>query len=387
MAAKKRFKTKYAGVFYLKGKSSQGNPEKIYYIRYRKGGKMVEEKAGRQYQDDMTPARASGIRSLRIDGKDLTNEEKREERKAQEAAEAGRYTVDKLWGEYRLNRTPGKGLDIDISRYENYLKVPFGKKEPRELVKLDVDRIRINLLKKKSPQTVKHVLNLLTWIINYGVKNNLCQGVSFHIQKPTVNNEKTEDLTPDQLEALLAAIDADENISVGNMMKMALYSGMRRGEIFNLKWDDINFETGFIWIRDPKGGKDQKIPMNDMSRGILNSIARTRSPYVFPGQGGSKRVTLGRAGTRIREAAGLPKDFRPMHGLRHAYASMLASSGKVDMYVLQKLMTHKSPQMTQRYAHLRDEALKNGAGQIDDIFKKQKEMAQDKKVVNIQRNK
>jgi len=46
---------------------------------------------------------------------------------------------------------------------------------------------------------------------------------------------------------------------------------------------------------------------------------------------------------------------------------MLASSGKVDLYTLQKLLTHKSPVMTQRYAHLRDEALKNAstlAGQI-----------------------
>lgn len=64
---------------------------------------------------------------------------------------------------------------------------------------------------------------------------------------------------------------------------------------------------------------------------------------------------------------------------------MLASSGKVDMYVLQKLMTHKSPQMTQRYAHLRDETLKNGAGQIDDIFKQQKESAQEKKIVNLKK--
>ena len=48
----------------------------------------------------------------------------------------------------------------------------------------------------------------------------------------------------------------------------------------------------------------------------------------------------------IRDAAGLPKAFRPLHGLRHTFASMLASSGKVDMYVLQKFMTHKSPQMT-----------------------------------------
>ena len=62
--------------------------------------------------------------------------------------------------------------------------------------------------------------------------------------------------------------------------------------------------------------------------------------------------------SKIKKEAGLPKDFRPLHGLRHHYASMLASSGKVDMYVLQKLLTHKSPLMTQRYAHLRDEALR-----------------------------
>ena len=387
MAAKKRVKTKYAGVFYLEAISAQGKPEKIYYIRYRKGGQMVEEKAGRQYQDDMTPARAAGIRSQKIDGEQQTNQEKRDADLAIKAAEAGKYTIDRLWEEYSLNRTRGKGFDIDTNRYEIYLKEPFGKKEPRELVKLDVDRVRINLLKNKSPQTVKHVLNLLTWIINYGVKNNLCSGVSFHIQKPTVNNEKTENLSPEQLTSLLSAIEEDPNIPVGNMMKMALYSGMRRGELFKLKWDDLSFDTGFIWIRDPKGGKDQKIPMNDMARGVLESIVRTKSPYVFPGQDGGKRVTLGRSGTRIREAAGLPKDFRPMHGLRHAYASMLASSGNVDMYVLQKLMTHKSPQMTQRYAHLRDEVLKNGAGQIDDIFKKQAEDSQEKKIVNILGNK
>ncbi len=58
-----------------------------------------------------------------------------------------------------------------------------------------------------------------------------------------------------------------------------------------------------------------------------------------------------------KEAAGLPKDFRALHGLRHTYASMLASSGQVDLYTLQKLLTHKSAAMTQRYAHLRDEAL------------------------------
>jgi integrase len=73
------------------------------------------------------------------------------------------------------------------------------------------------------------------------------------------------------------------------------------------------------------------------------------------------RTDINKAVNRIKNKAGLPKDFRPLHGLRHVYASMLASSGKVDMYTLQKLWTHKSPQMTQRYAHLRDDALRRAA--------------------------
>ena len=144
-------------------------------------------------------------------------------------------------------------------------------------------------------------------------------------------------------------------------MLMVLNTGMRRGELFKLKWNEVDVERGFIHIRDPKGGADQKIPMNEATRQLLETHPRTDSPYVFPGRKGGMRTDVNKAVNRIKNKAGLPKDFRPLHGLRHFYASMLASSGKVDMYTLQKLLTHKSPQMTQRYAHLRDEALKNGA--------------------------
>ena len=77
----------------------------------------------------------------------------------------------------------------------------------------------------------------------------------------------------------------------------------------------------------------------------------------------------------IANEAGLPKSFRPLHGLRHVYASMLASSGKVDMYTLQKLLTHKSPIMTQRYAHLRDEALKQASDVAGEEISKALEIA------------
>ena len=125
-------------------------------------------------------------------------------------------------------------------------------------------------------------------------------------------------------------------------MRMALLTGMRRGEMFKLKWEDVDFDRGFIHLRDPKGGKDQTIPLNQAAREVLEHHPKSDSPFVFPGRGGKQRTEIRRPIDRIRKAAGLPKDFRPLHGLRHTYASMLASSGQVDLYTLQKLLTHKT---------------------------------------------
>jgi integrase len=79
-------------------------------------------------------------------------------------------------------------------------------------------------------------------------------------------------------------------------------------------------------------------------------------------------VDINKAVNKIKKATGLSEDFRPLYGLRHTYASMLASSDKVDIYTLQKLMTHESPDMTQRYAHLKDDALRQAADLAGDII-------------------
>ncbi len=370
MPRQQRFKTRYPGVYYIMGKDiGTGKPEKIFYITYRKDGKVIEEKAGRQKQDDMTEARAARKRGDKIDAKVPTNKERRE---AEEAAKREKaklpWTVDRLFEEYMAQRPENKkSLVTDRSRYNRYLKKPFGKKEPKDLLPLDVDRVRLKLLKTKSPQTVKHVLNLLTWIVNFGAKKSLCPGISFHIQKPTVNNTVTEALTPEQIQRLLKAADEHSNVYAGRMMKLALFSGLRRGEMFKLKWEDVDFERGFISIRGPKGGPDQVVPMNESAREVLKSIPESESEYVFPGQGGGQRKNISMPVNEIKRNAGLPENFRPLHGLRHTYASLLASSGQVDMYTLQKLLTHKSPQMTQRYAHLRDETLKRASDLAADI--------------------
>lgn len=109
--------------------------------------------------------------------------------------------------------------------------------------------------------------------------------------------------------------------------------------------------------------------MNQAAGELLKNHPRTvNSPFVFPGRGGKQRIEFRRPINRIRQRAGLPKDFRPLHGLRHTYASRLASSGQVDLYTLQKLLTHKSPAMTQRYAHLRDEALHRASDLAGEII-------------------
>ena len=387
MPAQKRHKTKYPGVYYLKGISTNGKSDHIYYIRYRKDGKLVDEPAGRQYRDDMTAARASNIRGERIRGHQLTNKEKRAAQKAEKLAQTKKWTIDRLWNTYKKTRGLGKSLGIDEGRYNKYLKVLFGNKMPKELSPLDVDRLRMKLLKTLAPQTVKHVLNLLTWIINYGVKNGLCEGTSFHIKKPNVDNIKTEYLTEKQLKSLSEAIEADSNTQVATLMKLALFTGMRRGELLNLKWKDLDFERGFITLTDTKGGKDQAIPMNDTARDILNSHPEGEGPYVFPGRSGGERATVDVAVNKIKKAAALPKDFRPLHGLRHSYASMLASSGQVDLYTLQKLLTHKSPLMTQRYAHLRDETLKRASELAGNIINEAVTKKVENKIVNLEDHK
>jgi integrase len=364
MAKQERFKTTYPGVYYIIGAAvGRTGMEKIFYIRYRKDGKLVEEKAGRQYQDAMTPARAAGLRAQRIEGKQATNEEKRQE----QAKIAERWTIERLWNEYRKHLPGGDATKPDISRWNLYLQKPFGAKEPKELVKLDLDRLRINLLKKKSPQTVKHAVALLRRIINFGVDRGLCPRLPFKIALPHVDNIKTEDLTPDQLQALFSAIETTHHTTAANMMKLALFTGMRRGELFKLQWHDLDFERGFIHIMEPKGGKSQKIPMNKNAREVFESITRT-SEYVFPARNGGPRKDISKDLRAIKQAAGLPDDFRALHGLRHVYATMLASSGLVDMFTLQKLLTHKSPEMTQRYIHFRDDALRRASDIVEDVL-------------------
>jgi integrase len=360
----KRHSTKYPGIFYREAdRIGRPGKEKVFYIVFKRDGKVFEEKVGRQYADDMTPAKAARIRSERIENRRPSRKEIREERKAV------KWTLNALWDAYCEANPSNKGLAHEKNRWKLNIKDGIGKKEPVALSPLDLDRVRLELQKAGKQTTAVRVLELLRRTINFGVKRNLVGPMKFKIALPRLNNQTTEDLSPDQLGRLLKVLDEDEDQVCANIMRLALYTGMRRGELLGLTWDAVDFERGFIAIRDPKGGKDQTIPLNAAARAVLEAHPSTpESPWVFPGRKAKRHATdMKKSIDRIRKAAQLPEGFRPLHGLRHVFASMLASSGAVDMFTLQKLLTHKSPMMTQRYAHLRDDTMRRAselAGEI-----------------------
>jgi len=373
----KRIKTDKPGVFFRIGKRIGGNgEEKIYYVMFKKSGILYEEKVGRQYADQMTPARAAIVRSDFIEGRRLTTKEKKEN-------EASKYTIDRLWSEYAKQRTQNRNFKKDKNRYEKHIKPHFGKKESSDIFPLDVDRVRLKYLKTHAPQTVKHILALLKRLVNFGVKKALCPPLSFSIEMPEVDNIKDDSLTDDQLKALLAAIENNDHPHAGNIMLIALFTGMRRGSLFNLKWSDIDSDRGFITLRDPKGGKDDIIPLNSQARAVFENHIKTKSEYIFPGKSDKKRTNAHKSINAIKKAAGIPKATRPLHSLRHTFASLAVSSGEIDLYTLQRLTTHKTFAMLQRYAHLADKRIKQGGNAAGNAIEKAMKQQEEKKIINI----
>lgn len=375
MAGQSRIKTNYPGVYYrIAERKGKAGEERVYYIVFKQEGKVIEEKVGRQFADNMTPAKASGVRAERIEGRRASRKEIRQAAEAAKVAAAAKPTIARLWDQYQQASSDRKDEKTDKNRYELHLKPLFEQKTPDEIFTLDIDKLRHRLLKSgRSPQTVKHILALLQRIIRFGVKKGLCSAPDpskLHFEMPQVDNQKTESFTAEQLQKYLEAIDKEPDQNAAAFLRLALATGMRKGALMALQWSDIDFDSGFLMLRGDaaKKGRTEKIPLSDAARMILANVQRTESPFVFPGRNGGQRKDFRKIAERVKAEAGLPADFRPLHGLRHAYASFLASSGQVDLYTLQKLLTHSSPQMTQRYAHLADEALQRAAGVANAIF-------------------
>jgi len=205
-----------------------------------------------------------------------------------------------------------------------------------------------------STATKSNALELLRRIINYGAKHNYCPRLSFTIELPRKDNLVTEYLTPTQVAKLNGVLDSWEAQDVARMLRLAMFSGLRRGEIFKLGDHDIDYRQNIIELRDPKGGRSATVPRSGPVKKLLKEQQVWKngnfpeSPFVFPGKNGGLR-TDSSAVKRIKAKAGLPSKIRIFHGLRHHFAVSLANRG-VSLDMIGELLTHKNPQITRRYA-------------------------------------
>lgn len=366
---KYKISNKWPGVYGWDSEKTRVNskPDVCYYIAYRIGEKLRWEKVGWK-SEGYSPQVAAELRATRVravrhgevvkTAKEI-NEEKRLTNRSLDELKTAYFESEK-----GLNL---KGRVTDLNRYEKHLKSTLGPKRVDDFSILDIERIKKEM-RESAPATIANTLELLRRIINHGAKHNLCPPLTFTIELPAKNNEVTEYLTADEAQRLMAVLDNWPDQGVARMLKIAWLTGMRRGEIFKLEDRDIDFGQGLIILRDPKGGKNESIPMSKPVDDLLKlqiserDLRHPGSPFVFPGRHGGKRSDSS-AVERIKKLAELPKSFRIFHGLRHHLAVTLASSGMFTLDMIGELLTHKSVTMTRRYAKFLPDAKKKAADQ------------------------
>jgi integrase len=145
----------------------------------------------------------------------------------------------------------------------------------------------------------------------------------------------------------------------------ALNTGMRKGEILALKWEQVDLRHGFIFLTDTKNNERRDIPINQTLRDTLEILPRhITSPYVFWQGKGERYMDVRRSFRSALKRAGI-KDF-VFHDLRHTFASHLVMAG-VDLTTIKELLGHKTLAMTMRYAHLAPSHKKKAVEELDQL--------------------
>ncbi|PCI38780.1 MAG: recombinase [Thiotrichales bacterium] len=151
------------------------------------------------------------------------------------------------------------------------------------------------------------------------------------------------------------------------MLLLAMNTGMRRGEIFNLTWNKINFDRKFLTIPNPKNNKARHIPLNHTTMSVLQTWQKQskKSGLVFTNKDGDRFNNITKSWKSLLNLAQIT-NFR-FHDLRHDFASKLVMAG-VDLNTVRELLGHSDIKMTLRYAHLAPEHKANAVAKLDKLI-------------------
>lgn len=223
------------------------------------------------------------------------------------------------------------------------LKFYFGNSPLDKITVPDVLKYVNGVKEKSSAATANRHHNILRAIFNRAIEWEKFNGQNpaAKVKQFRVDNSRTQFLENADIVRLFAACDE----VIQPIVEVALLTGMRRGEILNLRWEHIDLTNGVIHVLKTKSGEPREIPMAAKIRALFNSLGNREGGLLF-------NISTRVLNTRFSKALNLAgiDNFR-FHDLRHTFASHFVMRTN-DLPSTQKLLGHKSPRMTQRYAHL-----------------------------------
>lgn len=334
-----------------KGIYRRGN---IYWIRYAGlDGRVVRESSGSD--------KFSKAQGLYIKRKDSIQEGKQPEIKR-----ISNHTFNELVTEYtkwaERQRSFKQKEHIIGQLKETFGNIPLRRFNSMLLEQFQSERLQKGKKKVKvaqnewrylpnKPATINRQLATLKHMFTKAVDWNMVEEETLkrvrRVKLLEENNKRLRYLSKEECQALINASDTH----LKPIVIAALNTGMRKGEILSLKWDNVDLKHGFILLDRTKNGERREIPINDTLKGTLQSVRRRLDvPYVLYDSVTAKPfLDVKRSFNTAMRKAGI-RDFR-FHDLRHTFASHLVMAG-VDLTTVSRLLGHKSLTMTLRYAHL-----------------------------------
>ena len=211
-----------------------------------------------------------------------------------------------------------------------------------------------------SPRTTNYYQVVCTEVFNLlkddaGLQENPFSG----ILKLDMKNETREAFSPDELKTIFDNLDGFTR----PLFMMAVWTGLREGDICTLKWSDFDIERRIISRKTRKTGAKVQIPISDQLYDMLIAMPRTESEYVFPKHaemylanpsGVSYRVKqflegLGIQTTRVPEGRTRAISVKDLHSCRHTFCYYAGLVG-IPLIVVQSIVGHMSPEMTRHYS-------------------------------------
>lgn len=251
---------------------------------------------------------------------------------------------DSMAKEYlKYSEVNKRSYKTDVGFIKN-LRSHFGGKRLSEITAKMIEEYKIGRSHQVKPATVNRELACL--------KHMFTMAIKWH--KATTNPVKEVRLLREPAGRLrVLSREEEENLLTASASHLkpiiitGLNTGMRRGEVLNLAWEDVSFEQGFLTINDTKNGEMRQVPMSQRLTRTLRSVKKAGS-YVFCRKDGTRYGNIVKAFRAAVKRSGIR--YCRFHDLRHTFATRLVMAG-VDLVTVKELLGHKSIKMTMRYSH------------------------------------